>query len=143
MIFLPLTVELVDQVVDLQSQCFPDGWSKQSLLDGINGANLLGITAFEGAELVGFITYSVNVDFAEIDDILVKPSFRRRGIASLLLGELLAQIKGQTKKVFLEVRSSNLYAQSLYKKWGFATLSVRKKYYSDGEDALVMHKELL
>ena len=44
--------------------------------------------------------------------------------------------------MFLEVRSSNTPAINLYKKAGFTNLSVRKKYYDDGEDAVVMAKEL-
>ena len=143
MIFLPLTIECVDQVVDLQNSCFPDGWSKQSLLDGLNSANLNGITAFENDELLGFITYSVNQDFAELNDILVAPKARRKGIANALMGEFISLLKGQTQKIFLEVRASNESAQALYFKWGFCKLSTRKKYYKDGEDALVLQKELL
>ena len=143
MIFLPLTIAHVDQVVDLQNSCFPDGWSKQSLLDGLESSNLKGITAFENDELLGFITYSVNQDFAELNDILVAPKVRRKGVANALMGEFIALLKGQTQKIFLEVRASNESAQALYYKWGFSKLSVRKKYYQDGEDALVLQKELL
>ena len=46
-------------------------------------------------------------------------------------------------KVFLEVRSSNISAIALYEKKGYTKISVRKKYYADGEDALVMVKELI
>lgn len=143
MTFLPLTVDLVEQVVELQSSCFPDGWSKQGLLDGINSANLLGVTAFEKEQLVGFLTYSLSEDFSELNDVLVKPTFRRQGVANSLMGEFISRVKGKTPKIFLEVRLSNVSAQALYEKWGFSRLSVRKKYYSDGEDALVMQKELL
>lgn len=143
MIFLPLTIDNVDQVVDLQNSCFPDGWSKQSLLDGLNSQNLNGITAFDNDELLGFLTYSVNQDFAEFNDILVAPSKRRMGIANALMGEFINLVKPQTQKIFLEVRSSNENAQSLYYKWGFTKLSVRKKYYQDGEDAFVLQKEFL
>ena len=143
MIFLPLTTAHVDYVVDLQNSCFPDGWSKQNLLDGLNGANLKGIVVFENDRLLGFLTYSANEDFAELNDILVAPEERRKGVANALMGEFIALLKGQTQKIFLEVRASNESAQALYFKWGFDKLSVRKKYYQDGEDALVLQKELL
>lgn len=143
MIFLPLTIAHVDQVVDLQNSCFPDGWSKQNLLDGLNGANLKGIVVFENDRLLGFLTYSANEDFAELNDILVAPEERRKGVANALMGEFIALLKGRTQKIFLEVRASNESAQALYFKWGFDKLSVRKKYYQDGEDALVLQKELL
>ena len=46
------------------------------------------------------------------------------------------------EKCFLEVRVSNLPALTLYRKFGFEDLSIRAKYYADGEDALVMVKKL-
>jgi cellulose biosynthesis protein BcsQ len=55
----------------------------------------------------------------------------------------LKELKNQgIEKIFLEVRKSNIPAKSLYEKIGYKEISVRKKYYSDGEDAVVMAKEI-
>ena len=43
-----------------------------------------------------------------------------------------------SENVFLEVRTANFSAQALYKKMGFIPVAIRKKYYDDGEDAIVM-----
>ena len=141
MTFTSLSVELVDCIVQLQNSCFPDGWDKKMLLDGLNNG-LLGIVAIDSDEILGFITYSKNIDFAEINDILVAPAFRRQGLAKQLLKRIELILKDKTQKIFLEVRESNFPAISLYKSAGFKQISVRKKYYSDGENALVMQKEL-
>ena len=141
MTFTSLSVELVDCIVQLQNSCFPDGWDKKMLLDGLNNG-LLGIVAIDSDEILGFITYSKNIDFAEINDILVAPAFRRQGLAKQLLKRIESLLKNKTQKIFLEVRESNLSAINLYKSAGFKQISVRKKYYSDGENALVMQKEL-
>ena len=141
MTFTSLSVELVDCIVQLQNSCFPDGWDKKMLLDGLNNG-LLGIVAIDSDEILGFITYSKNIDFAEINDILVAPAFRRQGLAKQLLKRIESLLKDKTQKIFLEVRESNLSAINLYKSAGFKQISVRKKYYSDGENALVMQKEL-
>ncbi len=141
MTFTSLSVELVDCIVQLQNSCFPDGWDKKMLLDGLNNG-LLGIVAIDNDEILGFITYSKNIDFAEINDILVAPAFRRQGLAKQLLNRIELLLKDKTQKIFLEVRESNFPAINLYKSAGFKQISVRKKYYSDGENALVMQKEL-
>ena len=141
MTFTSLSVELVDCIVQLQNSCFPDGGDKKMLLDGLNNG-LLGIVAIDSDEILGFITYSKNIDFAEINDILVAPAFRRQGLAKQLLKRIESLLKDKTQKIFLEVRESNLSAINLYKSAGFKQISVRKKYYSDGENALVMQKEL-
>ena len=132
----------IDQIVCLQESCFPDGWDKRMLIDGLNSGNLLGITAKQNGELCGFVTYSVNSDFAEINDILVSPKNRKQGLGKHLLQRLEDNIKTQTQKIFLEVRESNFPAINLYKRQGFIQASIRKKYYQDGENALVMYKEL-
>jgi ribosomal-protein-alanine N-acetyltransferase len=78
----------------------------------------------------------------DIEDIVVDKEQRRAGIGSSLLKKVFeeAQTDG-VKRVMLEVRESNLPAINLYRKFGFKDLSTRKKYYQDGENALVMEKE--
>jgi ribosomal-protein-alanine N-acetyltransferase len=46
------------------------------------------------------------------------------------------------KNITLEVRVSNDEAKNLYEKYGFKPSHFRKQYYENGEDALVMNKEL-
>ena len=141
MTFTSLSVELVDRIVDLQNSYFPDGWDKKMFLDGLSNG-LCGIVAIDNDEILGFITYSESIDFAEINDILVAPAFRRQGLAKQLLNRVEFLLKDKTQKIFLEVREGNLPAINLYKSVGFNQISIRKKYYSDGENALVMNKEL-
>jgi ribosomal-protein-alanine N-acetyltransferase len=44
------------------------------------------------------------------------------------------------QEVFLEVRVSNFPAQNLYRSLDFTAIGIRTKYYSDGEDAIIMKK---
>ena len=69
--------------------------------------------------------------------------FNRKPVASCELKQIQKFIKDypNLKKIFLEVRKSNIPAINAYKKAGFNQISVRKKYYSDGEDALILIKE--
>lgn len=75
--------------------------------------------------------------------VAAHPSFRRRGVASALLAELLRRFKDKGAKIAkLEVKVSNLPAINLYKKFGFKTVGLIKNYYPDGEDAYLMVVEL-
>ena len=73
-------------------------------------------------------------DETEIIDIAVDPTARGYGLATALIEHL----KGQTLSVFLEVNEHNTPALTLYKKMGFKQISVRKKYYDNKDDALIM-----
>ena len=69
--------------------------------------------------------------------------YRRCGRGQKILQDLLEEATQRgVKRVFLEVRVSNAPAQLLYLKNGFTGVYARSRYYPDGEDAIVMKKEL-
>src|SRR3712207_4603992 len=79
-------------------------------------------------------------DEAHITTIAVDPDYQGYGIGELLLLGLIdrAQQIG-ARWLTLEVRISNKVAQSLYEKYTFKEMGIRRRYYSDNnEDALVM-----
>ena len=118
---------------------FSDGWSEAMLAGSFDGGRFYGIVAEVNGFSVGFVTVTCGLDDADIESVYVLPEYRRQGIADGLVERAVAFAKAQgAKKVLLEVRASNYSAISLYKKHGFEQLSVRKKYYADGEDALVL-----
>ena len=143
--FKLLKIENVKDIILLQQKNqFIDGWSKEMLNDGFNKGGLKCLGAYlKEEELVAFITYSVCGIDAEIQDLLVDSSFRKKGIATKLIKNLFENLLGQkVQNVFLEVRENNVNAINLYIKNGFTQITIRKKYYSNGENALVMKKTL-
>lgn len=140
MTFSPLCAMDVKEIC-LLSKDFIDGWNEQMLLDGIEKNNLQGLVCRNEDKIIAFITYTVCCDFAEIDDIFVDEKFRKKGVASSLLEKTIESVKDKTQKIFLEVRENNIPAINLYTKYGFTKVSVRKNYYSDGENAIVLVKE--
>ncbi len=82
----------------------------------------------------GFVIFSMVMDEAEIYDIAVAPECRGQGIGR----RLVSFVQENASAAFLEVRAGNLAAIALYKSRGFETAGIRKKYYGDGEDALIM-----
>ncbi len=121
---------------------FNDCWSQSQIISGFNNnLHAFGIVSDSG-ELCAFITIDIGADFCDIEDVVVHPHFRRRGLAQRLVNFAVKfAFTNGAQKAFLEVRENNASAISLYKKCGFNQLSMRKKYYADGENAIVMVKE--
>lgn len=128
-------------------ETFSDAWNENMLLSAFRAGNFYGFIAedlSDGKSLpMGFITYSVNFDTADLQDLFVAENYRGKGIARSLVSAFISAAgeKG-VKKLFLEVRESNAAAIRLYEKAEFKRISVRKKYYADGENALIYVKEL-
>ena len=80
----------------------------------------------------------------DLESIVVKKEYQRKHIASYLLDFLFNIAKKKNVvSIFLEVRTSNIKAQNLYRKYGFEIINIRKKYYKDNlEDAFIMKKDL-
>ena len=97
----------------------------------------------DGGEIAGYGGITVAAGSADIDNIAVTEPFRHSGVGTALLSRLCETAKERgAEKVFLEVRVSNSPALRLYLKNGFIGAYARTRYYSDGEDCLVMAKEL-
>ena len=142
MIFRSLESSDSAAIADLFEKSFSDGWDENMLRSGFNGGLLHALGAFDGQKLVGVITYSLGIDSADVEDLAVLPEMRRKKIAKLLVIQAIERIKRSVGKILLEVRETNAAAIALYISVGFKKISVRKKYYADGENALVMAKEI-
>ena len=89
-----------------------------------------------GGEVIGYINCWIT-DFTEILNFCVLDKYQNQGIGKLLFDEVLKVSEGI---ISLEVRVSNLNAISFYEKRGFEKTLIRKNYYSNGEDAILMIK---
>ena len=91
----------------------------------------------------GLILARVAADEAEILTLAVMPQLRRRGIGRALVAEAAAQSAARgAAAMFLEVARSNAAALTLYAAAGFEPVGERRRYYPDGEDALVLRRNL-
>lgn len=98
----------------------------------------------EMAKVAGYVCSWYVADEVHIHDLAVHPSLRRKGLAKILMSDLLRDA-GQKKaaRVLLEVRESNSAALDFYRKLGFHETGARKKYYEKPtEDAVCMTLEL-
>jgi len=97
-------------------------------------------TSYPKDYIGGFVGVWFIADEAHIVSIGVRESVKRAGIGELLMLSAFQQAREHgCKELTLEVRASNDAAQSLYRKYGFQNVGLRKKYYIDNaEDAIIM-----
>jgi ribosomal-protein-alanine N-acetyltransferase len=96
--------------------------------------------SFRNNQPIATLEYTCAADEVQIIDIVVDPAYRRQGVASQLIEELIAESKNY-QYIVLEVRESNQPARQLYFKHGFIEWYRRKNYYNNPtEDAIVMRR---
>lgn len=97
-----------------------------------------------GAAIAGFLGALAVGPEAEVQNLAVRASHRRLGVARALLKEAHRRFAARgVAEVFLEVRPSNPAARCLYREFGYSECGLRRGYYaSDGEDALVLRLKL-
>lgn len=128
------------RISQIEAECFPgEPWSFQMLASSFGSDNFHGVLAEDGGEIIGYGGITVAADTADIANVAVTEPYRHSGVGTAVIGELLRVAAAcGAKKVFLEVRVSNSIAMELYLKNGFKGAYARTRYYSDGEDCLVM-----
>ncbi len=123
----------IEQISEIEKASFDDPWPKSGLGHYVGGS-VERMIVFDEGGIKGFTVFSVIDGEVEIYDIAVAPADRKRGVGKALISYALSL----AKTAFLEVRESNLAARALYESCGFRAAGIRKKYYSDGENAVVM-----
>lgn len=133
----------LQEVIDLEARSFDNPWSADLVAREVEQehASLLVIT--EAETVLGFVILWVILDEIHILNVAVEPSLRRKGIAKVLLRELIERGRQRgLASAILEVRVSNEAAIGLYRSLGFDVVGKRRAYYSDGEDAWLMQLDL-
>ena len=91
--------------------------------------------------IVGFIIATDLKETCDILSLIVDPEYRNKKVATNLIDYLISELDENLKLITLEVRANNTVAIHLYDKFGFEVVNVRKKYYSNGDDAYLMARE--
>jgi ribosomal-protein-alanine N-acetyltransferase len=143
--FRPMTTADMDEIMAIERSAYRFPWSQRFFLQELQVPCARSILAEIDGCIAGYVLFWLLPGYIDIHNVAVHVNFRRRGIARLLLRQVLIQAKAQSvTRVTLEVRKSNLAAKKLYESIGFLMTGIRQGYYSDnGEDALTMSLELL
>ncbi len=135
-----------DALLDLENICFKEeNFHKKQLEYLLFRARSIVLVATIDGNIVGSIITLLRNDIshARIYSLNVHPSYRRMGIASLLMNTVENSLKEKKfKNISLEVGVNNKAARSLYESKGFSVDKILKKYYKNGDDALHLIKKL-
>jgi ribosomal-protein-alanine N-acetyltransferase len=136
----PMGISDLPSAMEIDALCLPRPWSEAVWREELDSPFGLYLLVEEGDEIFGQIGVRHVLGELHITTLAVRPERRRRGYARALVGAALAAFPG-ARRVHLEVRPSNAPARALYEALGFATTSLRRRYYGD-EDALLMTLDL-
>ena len=133
----------ISQIAEIERLCFSDPWSENSIRYELTNPLSLWLVAVSDGMVAGYVGSQSVMGEADMMNIAVHPDFRNRGIAQLLIAELISQLAtAEVTSLTLEVRVSNRPAISLYDKMGFVQVGRRPNYYRNPkEDALILRKE--
>jgi [ribosomal protein S18]-alanine N-acetyltransferase len=132
----------VETIAALEKEIFKDAWSYAQLLSETDGQKYkFPIVVEVEGQIAGYACVWAFIDELHINNFAIVPIFRQKGLGMKLIRFILGRFAAY-KKAYLEVRKSNEAAINLYEGAGFKIFFTRQKYYSDGEDALLMHKKL-
>lgn len=147
----PMALSDITAVLQIERASFPTPWPLEAFYYELARPQRSICLVAEshvvapGPVIVGDIVVWLAGSTAHVGTLAVHPNYRRRGIASCLLGNaLLASMDRGLTNALLEVRMQNKQAQLLYQKFGFEVVGIREGYYQDtGEDAVLMALEPL
>ena len=151
--YKPLDARHVAEVAALEAAVMgTDAWNEALVADELGRADRVWWAAYAAdpkmplsaeAPLVGYAGGWVVDGDLQILKVGVDPAWRRHGIARVLLARVADDARNLGARTSsLEVRTGNAGAQALYAALGYEALGRRPRYYSDGEDALIMQGPL-
>jgi [ribosomal protein S18]-alanine N-acetyltransferase len=140
-----LSLADVPAIMQIEREAFSMPW-RESTFEGLlrrPDSDLIGATRV--GRLIGYAVCWTVGGQAELGNVAVAASERRRGTGRRLVQEALRRIRERgADECYLEVRSSNDTARALYEECGFSVVGRRRNYYvRPVEDALVMRAALV
>lgn len=131
----------LDSIVKLELDTLNTTLGIDMLKDSLNN-DMSYIYVIEDNGIIGYISLYFDMFDAEILNFCISRNYQNNKLGTRLLEYVINEFKGKKAESFiLEVRESNLRAIHLYEKLGFKRISIRKSYYSNGENALVLKLE--
>ncbi|MBA4217672.1 MAG: ribosomal protein S18-alanine N-acetyltransferase [Proteobacteria bacterium] len=141
----PALMRLPDlaEVLAAEREAYPVPWTHGNFVDSLAAGYPAEVLRDPQGELLGYWVAMPGVDELHLLNITVAPAWQRRGLALVMLDRIVGACRQRgLTQLWLEVRVSNLRAQAVYQRYGFAEVGRRRAYYpvlqGPREDALLM-----
>ncbi len=140
---LPLSEKYIDDVIEIDESYSTSPWSREIFINELRNDFSYNFVLISHGKVAGFTNFWIICDVMELNNFAIRKEFRGKGLGRLFISFITESGKIlNVSKIFLEVKKDNYNAISLYKKTGFYVAGLRKNYYSDGNDAILMEKIL-
>jgi len=135
-----MTASDLDEVLAIEVASYPRPWHMLHFLDELAAPYSFPLVAFDQVgKVAGYICPMSILDEGHILNVAVRSDCRGRGVGRLLVERSVDECRARgAETVSLEVRISNVAALALYHALGFREVGLRKNYYENGEDAILM-----
>jgi len=131
-----------DRIYEIEKRVFSNPWSKESIKKELdNYSKSLNLISEIDGHLMGYFFSHMISNEIHILNIAIDVSFQHRGNGEAFFNQVFKKYL-EHANVFLEVKRTNLPAINLYHKFGFEEIDIRKMYYSDGQDAVIMSRKV-
>ncbi len=139
-----MTLEHLKQIEENIEEKFDKFWNKEVLKSELdNPASSYIVALDENKNVVGYAGIWQPLEEAHITNIVTKKDKRQNKIGTKMIEKLIDMAKERKlSDITLEVNINNLPAINLYKKYQFKEVGLRKKYYNNIDDAIIMTLEL-
>lgn len=130
----------IPELIALEKLCFDESWTKESYENELKNTRAgCYLVCRHGERFVGYVGAWLILDEAHITTVAVEPELRGAGIGKFLVWHIFQKaLKKKCRWATLEVSVKNKPARNLYEQFGFKKIGVRRNYYANGEDAVVM-----
>lgn len=140
---IKLSLAINDDIKDIsiiEKNSFSTPWSENAIKESMDAGTVFYVARINNI-VVGYMGLSKIVGEGYVTNIAVLPEYRRMGIGEKILQYAIDSSKDELEFISLEVRVSNNAAISLYEKFGFRNVGIRKRFYANPmEDAIIMTK---
>ena len=141
-----MTIDDLDIIVENENELYVHPWKKEYFVNELKSnpfAHYFVLEDKENKVMLGYYGLWIKFEFAEITKVSIFKKFQGFKLSHILMQDIenRSRLAGCVN-ITLEVRVSNEKAFNLYLKSGYEKKAIRKKYYDNGEDAILMLKEL-
>ena len=141
--FKNISILDINKIILIENESYRKPWTKSHFENDIKNKQSINFMYKKNNEIIAYLFGYLIDDEYHLNKITVKKIYRGKKIGKTLfnycLDELLLR---NVKSIQLEVSSLNLVAQKFYKSLDFLQVGIRKKYYSENEDALLYNLEI-
>ena len=126
----------------IEKRVFSDSWTKELIKQElIKSSNALIIISEINGKVMGYFFSHIFKDEVHILNIAIDIPFQHQGLGKQLLDKIMKKYLKEAD-VFLEVKRTNFPAINLYLAFGFEEIDIRRGYYTDGQDAVIMSRKV-